>query len=244
MCDHFRPTVPDPNIEVEETLRRLTLVNQTPLSKPNLISRSRSASEASPLQSETTPDSEERKTNTDMESLFGAGVNGNASLYKEYHNSNDEHSTNNGETDQINDLPQKFHSTESSAVSKSTVSRTIALKCQPHVTSEENHQNGDIRATESDLDRIRDSKKKMPKSISLNDDEIAADMASHYREIIEQIGEDPTRQGLLKTPERAAKALMFFTKGYKENIAGWCTLTNTLLYRHAILTVTSFKTNI
>ncbi|BFZ06943.1 hypothetical protein BsWGS_09983 [Bradybaena similaris] len=52
-----------------------------------------------------------------------------------------------------------------------------------------------------------------------SDDEIAKEMASQYRRIIEHLGEDPTRQGLLKTPERAAKAMMFFTKGYKENIA-------------------------
>lgn len=32
------------------------------------------------------------------------------------------------------------------------------------------------------------------------------------------MGEDPARQGLMRTPERAAKAIMFFTKGYKEKI--------------------------
>ena len=34
------------------------------------------------------------------------------------------------------------------------------------------------------------------------------------------MGEDPTRPGLLKTPERAAKAMMYFTKGYDETIQG------------------------
>jgi GTP cyclohydrolase IA len=36
--------------------------------------------------------------------------------------------------------------------------------------------------------------------------------------ILECIGEDPTREGLLETPERFARAIMFFTKGYEENL--------------------------
>ncbi|XP_070578979.1 GTP cyclohydrolase 1-like [Ptychodera flava] len=43
-------------------------------------------------------------------------------------------------------------------------------------------------------------------------------MEDSYRSLIKSIGENPDRQGLLKTPERAAKALMFFTKGYEEKI--------------------------
>lgn len=41
-----------------------------------------------------------------------------------------------------------------------------------------------------------------------------------YQTILEIIGEDPNRDGLLATPLRAAKALLFFTKGYGETAQG------------------------
>jgi GTP cyclohydrolase I len=40
-----------------------------------------------------------------------------------------------------------------------------------------------------------------------------------YTSIISAVGEDPTREGLLKTPERMAKAMQFITQGYNMNAA-------------------------
>lgn len=43
------------------------------------------------------------------------------------------------------------------------------------------------------------------------------ELMGHYREILRLLGEDPDREGLLKTPERVAKAMSFITKGYSQN---------------------------
>ena len=40
------------------------------------------------------------------------------------------------------------------------------------------------------------------------------ELAHHYHEILRLIGEDPEREGLMKTPERVAKAMQFLTHGY------------------------------
>lgn len=51
-----------------------------------------------------------------------------------------------------------------------------------------------------------------------------AELMDCYRTILIGVGEDPGRQGLQKTPERAAKALLYFTKGYDEKIEGNITI--------------------
>ena len=42
-------------------------------------------------------------------------------------------------------------------------------------------------------------------------------LTGHYKEILGLLGEDASREGLLKTPERVAKAMQFLTKGYRED---------------------------
>lgn len=46
------------------------------------------------------------------------------------------------------------------------------------------------------------------------DQKITENMKNNFHEIIKGVGEDPDREGVVKTPERAAKAMQFLTQGY------------------------------
>ncbi|GAB3925060.1 GTP cyclohydrolase I FolE [Mucilaginibacter myungsuensis] len=47
------------------------------------------------------------------------------------------------------------------------------------------------------------------------DPQLIDNLSAHYKDILTQLGEDPEREGLLKTPERVAKAMLYLTHGYK-----------------------------
>ncbi len=55
------------------------------------------------------------------------------------------------------------------------------------------------------------------KKISQYDPYVTEQIASHVKAILDLLGEDTSREGLLKTPERVAKAMQFLTRGYGEN---------------------------
>ena len=48
-------------------------------------------------------------------------------------------------------------------------------------------------------------------------EQLIDEIAQHYKKILELIGEDVEREGLIKTPRRAAKVLVDITRGYKQN---------------------------
>jgi len=49
------------------------------------------------------------------------------------------------------------------------------------------------------------------------DDDVTRKLADHYRETLGLLGENPEREGLLKTPERVAKAMQFLTQGMNQD---------------------------
>ena len=55
------------------------------------------------------------------------------------------------------------------------------------------------------------------KSFEEYNDNITNDIKNRYENIIKDLGEDTGRDGLIKTPERAAKAMQFLTQGYDQD---------------------------
>lgn len=47
------------------------------------------------------------------------------------------------------------------------------------------------------------------------DEDVTAKLITNYRSTIQELGEDPTREGVEKTPERVAKAMQYLTQGYQ-----------------------------
>jgi len=56
-------------------------------------------------------------------------------------------------------------------------------------------------------------------------------MTAAVRTILDCIGEDPDREGLLRTPERYAQAIMWMTKGYEERLAGTTACPSQITFR-------------
>ena len=55
--------------------------------------------------------------------------------------------------------------------------------------------------------------------MSANDGDLPDPIEAHIEGMLKELGEDPSRDGLLKTPSRVAKAMRFFTQGYQQDPA-------------------------
>jgi GTP cyclohydrolase I len=69
------------------------------------------------------------------------------------------------------------------------------------------------------------------KKIEQFEDKITSGLSEKYREVLGLLGEDSSREGLIKTPERLAKAMQYFTQGYNTDA-------------HAIVNSAKFHENI
>ena len=70
------------------------------------------------------------------------------------------------------------------------------------------------------IEKLNNGSKFSPKGYNKTeswDAETIDELASHYHSILKLLGEDPDREGLIKTPERVAKAMHFLTMGYSMN---------------------------
>ena len=79
----------------------------------------------------------------------------------------------------------------------------------------EARQPGQLRpATEATVRRYHDMSYTKQE---IFDEQTTAALAEHYKAILHLLGEDENREGLLKTPERVAKAMQFITQGYSQD---------------------------
>ena len=62
--------------------------------------------------------------------------------------------------------------------------------------------------------------RKLRKETEQREEDEEKKLADLYTELLRSVGENVEREGLRKTPQRAAKAMLFFTKGYNETVTG------------------------
>ena len=72
-----------------------------------------------------------------------------------------------------------------------------------------------LRNRNSDLD----PRERLTREVNRLADKKIDSIEQAYRDLLEAIGENPERQGLMKTPARAARALEFLTQGYRQSVA-------------------------
>src|SRR5882757_7121686 len=55
------------------------------------------------------------------------------------------------------------------------------------------------------------------KKVDEYDDKVTSELVKDYKHALSLLGENPEREGLLKTPERVAKAMQYMTQGYNQD---------------------------
>lgn len=95
----------------------------------------------------------------------------------------------------------------------------VSAMCNGKTVSELNCRNGfaelSIETKKANVQRINETSRK-----EAEDESRLPILEAAYTTILQGLGENTDRQGLLRTPLRAAKAMQFLTKGYHETIYG------------------------
>ncbi|KAG8584198.1 hypothetical protein GDO81_008730 [Engystomops pustulosus] len=98
----------------------------------------------------------------------------------------------------------------------------LSLPCQKISSAMNSHVNGEhkhhfITSYNGDVDKKKNLAQHQCNGDHHEKDKLAS-IETAYTTILKELGENPERDGLLKTPIRAAKAMQYFTKGYQETI--------------------------
>ena len=107
---------------------------------------------------------------------------------------------------------------------KTSAASTVAAVVPPTITEEEVSPSTSVTRSPSpviDFDGLsrpsRGTRERLEESEAQKQERLDK-MKGAVRTLLECLGEDPDREGLLATPERYAKAMLFLTKGYQENV--------------------------
>ncbi|KAJ5096686.1 hypothetical protein N7456_007407 [Penicillium angulare] len=125
-----------------------------------------------------------------------------------------------------NEIPRKLENEQEVQVATTTSITELSLPTSLTPTTKTQDADLTYRYDPTIMTRIEvqeaaigsSSTRKDANSIQLESDYKLDRMVSAVKTIIECIGEDPSREGLQKTPERYARAMLYFTKGYEEDI--------------------------
>ncbi|KAM5347295.1 hypothetical protein ACJ41O_010300 [Fusarium nematophilum] len=113
----------------------------------------------------------------------------------------------------LRDEPEKKRQKKEHAKKDASSSKTDAAEATPSSTRSSSPMidfDGLSRPSVGTRERLEESPEKEAARLEA--------IKGAVRTLIECVGENPDRQGLLATPERYAKAMLFFTRGYQENV--------------------------